>query len=55
MLVTLIKKDLRRLRANWIGLVILLAMPICITGLVGGTFGRAARSGELPFPSYLRA
>ncbi len=48
MLGTLIKKDLARLRVNWRGMLVLLAMPLCITGLVGTVFGPAARSGELP-------
>lgn len=48
MLGTLIKKDLQRLRVNWRGFAILLAMPLCITGLVGSVFGPAARSGEMP-------
>ncbi|TWT82537.1 ABC-2 family transporter protein [Planctomycetes bacterium CA13] len=48
MLATLLKKDLRRLRSNWIGFAILLAMPIGITALVGSVFGPSARSGEMP-------
>ena len=48
MIGTLIKKDLARLRVNWRNLLILLAMPLCITGLVGTVFGPAARSGEMP-------
>ena len=48
MLVTLIKKDIARLCVNWRSLLILLAMPLCITGLVGTVFGPAARTGEMP-------
>ena len=48
MLGTLIKKDLARLRVNWRNFLILLAMPMCITGLVGTAFGPAARSGDMP-------
>lgn len=48
MIATLIRKDLARLRVNWRGLLVLLAMPLCITGIVGTVFGPAARNGELP-------
>ncbi|MEM9644736.1 MAG: ABC transporter permease [Planctomycetota bacterium] len=48
MIGTLILKDLRRLRANWVGFVILMAMPMCITGLVGTVFGPSARNEEFP-------
>ena len=48
MIGTLIKKDLARLRVNWRSLLILLAMPLCITGLIGTVFGPAARNGEMP-------
>ncbi|TWU31344.1 ABC-2 family transporter protein [Novipirellula artificiosorum] len=48
MLGTLLRKDLRRLRSNWVGFAILLAMPIGITALVGSVFGPSARNGEMP-------
>lgn len=48
MIWALIQKDLRRLRVNWHSTVILLAMPLCITGLVGAVFGPAARNNEMP-------
>ena len=48
MIGTLIKKDMARLRVNWPGLLVLLAMPLCITGMVGTVFGPAAQSGKMP-------
>ena len=36
------------MRANWMGFVILLAMPMCITALVGTVFGPSARNNEVP-------
>lgn len=35
MISAILEKDLRRLRANWTGFVVLLAMPLCITALSG--------------------
>ena len=48
MIWTLVQKDIVRLRRNWITVVILLAVPLGITGLIGVTFGPAAREGEMP-------
>ena len=48
LVVTLLIKDLRRLRANWVGFVVLLAMPMCITALIGIVFGPSARKNEVP-------
>lgn len=45
---TLIKKDIARLRVNWRNMLVLLAMPLCITALVGSAFGPAARDGDVP-------
>ena len=48
MIGTLLWKDLCRFRRNWVSVVILLALPLSITAIVGLTFGPAAQRGELP-------
>lgn len=48
MVATLLWKDLLRLRSNWLGLAVLLAMPICITGLLGVVFGPSGSSNQVP-------
>lgn len=48
MLLSLLSKDIRRLRANWTSFVVLLAMPLCITALVGTVFGPSSRNDEVP-------
>ena len=48
MIWTLVAKDLLRFRRNWISIVVLLAVPMAITGLIGITFGPSARDGSVP-------
>ena len=48
MIGTLVRKDLRRLRVNWRGFLILLALPLGMTALLGAVFGPRARSGGVP-------
>lgn len=45
---TLVGKDLQRLRVNWTGFAVLLAMPLCITALVGTVFGPSSRADSVP-------
>ena len=43
---TLVQKDIVRFRRNWITVLILLAVPLGITGLIGVTFGPTVRDGD---------
>lgn len=44
----ILAKDLRRLRSNWVGFLVLLAMPLGITALVGFVFGPRSGGNEVP-------